>query len=252
MIIRRMAEATRSQNWFTVIVEILIVVIGIFLGLQVTEWNEGRKDRALEREYLTRLHGEIQGLIQAGSEESGNDGIGVMVNELSLFERLLEVGQYLAGTDTETPMGQRHCWALYRSHVYFNDSLPMPTIDEMLSAGRILLISDDDLRTKIIRFSQAGTESSLLMDNIRNGRLLLSRAHPELIQLKAINVSGGDSFCDFEAMRENRTFINDFADNLGRYRAYSELILKPQQNRQRNLHDSLDRALGIVHEEAEK
>lgn len=45
MIIRRMASAIRRQDWFQVIVEILIVVIGIFIGLQVTEWNEQRKDR---------------------------------------------------------------------------------------------------------------------------------------------------------------------------------------------------------------
>lgn len=42
MIIRRIAEAIRAQNWFTVIIEILIVVIGIVIGMQVTQWNEDR------------------------------------------------------------------------------------------------------------------------------------------------------------------------------------------------------------------
>ncbi len=40
MILRRMADAIREQNWFTVFIETLIVVIGIFLGFQMTEWNE--------------------------------------------------------------------------------------------------------------------------------------------------------------------------------------------------------------------
>jgi len=39
MILHRLAEGVRAQNWFTVIVEVLIVVVGIFLGLQVDDWN---------------------------------------------------------------------------------------------------------------------------------------------------------------------------------------------------------------------
>jgi hypothetical protein len=37
MILRKLAESIRQQNWFTVLVEILIVVIGIFVGLQVDD-----------------------------------------------------------------------------------------------------------------------------------------------------------------------------------------------------------------------
>ena len=59
MIVLRMADAIRTQNWFTVIIEILIVVIGIFLGFQVTEWNEERVERAAERAYLVELRAEV-------------------------------------------------------------------------------------------------------------------------------------------------------------------------------------------------
>jgi hypothetical protein len=55
VILRKLAEAIREQNWFTVLLEILIVVIGIFLGLQVDGWNELRKDRVKEGVYLERL-----------------------------------------------------------------------------------------------------------------------------------------------------------------------------------------------------
>lgn len=59
MIIRKLADAIREQNWFTVIIEILIVVIGIFLGLQVTEWNEDRKAKNTERLILAQLKEEF-------------------------------------------------------------------------------------------------------------------------------------------------------------------------------------------------
>ena len=55
MILRRLADAIREQNWFTVVLEVLIVVVGIFFGLQMDDWNERRKERVMEREYLERL-----------------------------------------------------------------------------------------------------------------------------------------------------------------------------------------------------
>jgi hypothetical protein len=55
MILKRMAKAIRTQNWFTVLLEILIVVIGILIGLQVDDWNEHRKERVAERDYVERL-----------------------------------------------------------------------------------------------------------------------------------------------------------------------------------------------------
>ena len=55
MIIRKFADAIRQQNWFTVILEILIVVIGLFIGLQVDDWNQRRIDRATEAVYLQEL-----------------------------------------------------------------------------------------------------------------------------------------------------------------------------------------------------
>ena len=59
MILRRLAEAIRGQNWFTVALEILIVVVGIFIGLQVNDWNQARIDRGLETRYLERLHADL-------------------------------------------------------------------------------------------------------------------------------------------------------------------------------------------------
>lgn len=55
MITRRLAESLREQNWVTIVIEVLVVVVGIFLGLQVDDWNEARKDRIEERAYLERL-----------------------------------------------------------------------------------------------------------------------------------------------------------------------------------------------------
>ena len=56
MILRRISESIRRQDWFTVLLEVVIVVIGVFIGIQVANWNEMRTQNALEMSYLIALH----------------------------------------------------------------------------------------------------------------------------------------------------------------------------------------------------
>lgn len=55
MIVRRLGERLRQQDWFAVTIELVLVVAGVFLGLQVANWNEARKARATEAAYLERI-----------------------------------------------------------------------------------------------------------------------------------------------------------------------------------------------------
>lgn len=55
MILQRLATSIRKQDWFTVFIETLIVVLGVFLGIQLGNWNEARADRARETALLIEL-----------------------------------------------------------------------------------------------------------------------------------------------------------------------------------------------------
>ena len=59
MILQRISKALRKQDWFTVVIETLIVVFGVFIGLQVNNWNDGRAFAQLERDYLVQLKDEV-------------------------------------------------------------------------------------------------------------------------------------------------------------------------------------------------
>ena len=60
MILRRLTEALRKQDWFTVVIETLIVVFGVFIGLQVNNWNAARVERDSEQVLLMRLQEETR------------------------------------------------------------------------------------------------------------------------------------------------------------------------------------------------
>lgn len=55
MILRRITEHARAQNWFAVAIEFIIVVVGVFVGLQAQDWSTGRAEQKAERAAIERL-----------------------------------------------------------------------------------------------------------------------------------------------------------------------------------------------------
>ena len=62
MLLRRITEHVKNQNWTAVGLDFVIVVVGVFVGLQVQEWAEEQDRRELETTYTTRLHDEVVNL----------------------------------------------------------------------------------------------------------------------------------------------------------------------------------------------
>ena len=55
MILRRLTQHVREQNWVAVALDFLIVVIGVFVGLQVSNWNETRAEQTRLDRYVDEL-----------------------------------------------------------------------------------------------------------------------------------------------------------------------------------------------------
>lgn len=63
MILRRLTANLRAQNWTAISIDLLIVVLGVFLGIQASNWNQARTDRAETRRLLMRIEPEIEQII---------------------------------------------------------------------------------------------------------------------------------------------------------------------------------------------
>jgi len=62
MILRRLSEHVKAQNWFAVALDFLIVVLGVFLGLQVNNWNEVRSSSRQEVVLIAQLADDLRSM----------------------------------------------------------------------------------------------------------------------------------------------------------------------------------------------
>ena len=61
MILRRFMQHVKDQNWFAVGLELVVVIVGIFLGMQVTNWNDTRIENETAKVYIERVREDLKG-----------------------------------------------------------------------------------------------------------------------------------------------------------------------------------------------
>lgn len=127
MIVRKLAEAVRRQDWFTVLVEFVIVVAGIFVGLQVNNWNDARLTAKQEKAYLRQLREEVR------------HNIRVMDYQVVYVETVVEAGRRTLGFLQSDKSCSRQCAdvvidAFHASSIWGGDYLTN-TFDELIRRG---------------------------------------------------------------------------------------------------------------------
>jgi len=55
MLLRRLSQSLKEQNWTAIAVELVLLVAGVFLGIQAANWNETRIERDLVRGHLSEI-----------------------------------------------------------------------------------------------------------------------------------------------------------------------------------------------------
>ncbi len=213
MILRRLAEGIRNQDWFTVVVEVLIVVVGIFLGLQVDDWNEARKDRNDEIIYLERIVADLEiSLIENADtrdfqQRHGDMGI-FLLNALEKCE--------LAEAERD-----KFATAIYLLAKTAPRAFAKTTIDELMSTGRTTIIRNIDLRQHMVRMLENHTNHLAFVRDVQLRMAphvnYVDGVAPVLIPGPiggAQEVSWDMLHADFQALCADRQFYNSFASAL--------------------------------------
>jgi hypothetical protein len=141
MLLRRVIEHLRKQQWTAIAIDFVIVVVGVFIGIQVANWNAERVDRQRADAYLERIHTDLE------------TDLANYRDRMAFWGVVLDYGrQGLAYAETGDAGGVSQ-WQLLLSYFqasqvaeYYTTSA---TFDELKSAGDLSLIANVGLRNAL-------------------------------------------------------------------------------------------------------
>lgn len=160
MILQRLSQSIRKQDWFTVLIETLIVVLGVFLGLQLGNWNEARLTDTQRELIETRLLNDF--VLMHEDVIAAAKGHAAIIESLHVLRGAIERGQAFSEEDAAIKQ------ALMRGFSYQSPIHRSGTFLELLSSGQLELISDEELRVALLRYDTRAQRVLFNLDQIRN------------------------------------------------------------------------------------
>lgn len=172
MISRRLYQHIQSHNWFAVAVDFLIVVIGVFVGIQVSNWNAERVERRAARTYIERIREDIH---------ASASSIGNMVT----YYRAVKQHALAALAAFERPqaeLDQQFLIDAYQASQILMRTVERSTYDEILSAGAMNSIPDVQVRRRLANYYKNVDAIEELMRYVPPYRENLRRYLPYAVQ----------------------------------------------------------------------
>ncbi|MEM7430509.1 MAG: hypothetical protein AAF351_01090 [Pseudomonadota bacterium] len=160
MLLRRITQHVKTQNWFAVGIDFVIVVVGVFIGIQVSNWNDARVDYQQQQLIHSRLQADFA-IIENDLEHSTLAHEQAVV-ALETLRVALDRGSVLPEEDAAIKR------ALRNGYEYWQVSHRSGTFIELLSSGKLELVPDEDLRLALIRYDRRSQQSRFDLEQIRN------------------------------------------------------------------------------------
>jgi hypothetical protein len=117
--------------------EIVLVVIGILIALQINNWNESRQDREIYRSYLVRLRSDIELIQETVRQKRAWE---VQLIDLAQYQLDVLTGEVTSPDPLKLAMSIEFTASVNRYEI------SSPTYKELNSTGRLALIENDSIR----------------------------------------------------------------------------------------------------------
>lgn len=142
MILRRITKHVKDQNWFAVCLDFVIVVTGILIAFQITNWSEARDDRVREQQIIERLHSDFKALGQEVDEKI--EFMEPLIGTIEETQQLIIAGP----KDTD----------IKRLQNFYETAFSLPSIsgqsdsyEQLVSSGDMSLLRSDQLRAELVK-----------------------------------------------------------------------------------------------------
>jgi len=184
MILRRVVEHFRSQEWTAIGIDFVIVVFGVFFGIQVANWNEDRLTRAKAEVFTARLKEDLKA-------------------EAWRYQFLLEYYRDVrdateAAADAlsgKTPLSNEPFLVhAYRATQYKQGASRRATYDELISTGNVGLIEDRKLLNLAVRAYSVVTIDATVKEGVESPYRALFRMIVPNDTQRALAMHCGDRY----------------------------------------------------------
>lgn len=144
MIIRRIAESFRNRDISHLAVELFIVIVGVFIGIQVSNWNDERIERNRAHSYLERIRADLDADIHSYRDR------------MAFWQKVSEYGElglhYAATGDSRDASQWDLLLAYFQASQLAEFYTYRSTYDELKSGGALGLIANLELRDQLGRY----------------------------------------------------------------------------------------------------
>jgi hypothetical protein len=141
LLLRRVTKHLKEQNWTAVGIDFLIVVLGVFMGIQVQGWYESQREKQQVRNYLHRLNEDFS-LSIAGTERT----------RAFVTENLQNLGIAMSGIrncSVDDEEKDQFANGLFHMGKLIPAQFVDGTLEELRASGRLLLVDNENLRNAI-------------------------------------------------------------------------------------------------------
>lgn len=216
MILRRTVEALKQQHWTGVVIELVIVILGVFIGLQAQDWNTARAARAELDQQLVSLRQELAGN-QAYFKKFRAELVGQLDDVNALREAFEQDPPTIASREVDLRLLN-----VQRIKVFAPD---LTELNELVQTGGLRRIQDPKIRAAIGAWQRQLDEVNRLYadalrerDGVMNPFLMKNIAYGPLLEQSYIVGKGiGKSKFrnDIAALAKSREVDNELAYRYG-------------------------------------
>jgi len=172
MLLRRFLTHFRNQDWLAIWLDFIIVVVGIFVGLQVDQWNQSRKDRVLEQQYIASLKGDLVSDIEE------------LDRTIKFARSRAQLGRMIHATvERESVSGDPNefIWAVFNTLWLNYPSYTRATMDELLSTGNLRLLRNSTIKSEIAAYYTNIEYREQWTTNWREMQIAMEHTIPDLL-----------------------------------------------------------------------
>lgn len=172
MIVRRIRMHVARQDWFAVLIDLLIAILGVFIGIQVANWNEARGQRAQSHEDRQRLIADLD------SNAADNENRALYFGAV----RRHALGALAALERPAVESGEAFLIDAYQATQLVPRAFKHTTYDEIVATGRLTRLAEPVLRDHVGNLYSTAEAARPLFNFVPPYRELLRRAMPSAAQ----------------------------------------------------------------------